>query len=155
MLRRKSCCLLRSSGISCVKESVSIMVGCLIVVPISSSFCTSCRLFTTASFAPLCSTGFSVDGAFEVSVFWDSVGWELLSDVLVVSLSIELVEVVSVSFCVGFNPLIGITGVSTTVTGAVTIGNALMTLTGLVMLVGLVIDFTHESETTTQSFHKG
>jgi Zn-dependent membrane protease YugP len=90
-----------------------------------------------------------------VSVLWDSVGWELLSDVLVVSLSVELVEVVSVSLCVGFNPLIGITGVSTTITGAVTIGDTLMTLTGLVMFVGLVIDFTHESETTIQSFHKG
>jgi hypothetical protein len=69
-----------------------------------------------------------------------------------------LVEVVSTSLGVGFNPLIGITGVSNTVTGAVTVGNTLAGfngLTGDVGFVGLVIAFTQVSEITSQSFHNG
>lgn len=108
-------------------------------------------------------------------VLWDSELWELLSDVLVVSLSVELLVVGPGSLCEGLDPLVSFdavgvstTGISGTVTGTLGMTGTAMELvtgftglaglsglTGEVGLVGLVSDLTHELAVVIQSPQTG
>jgi hypothetical protein len=154
-----------SSGISCLNCSVSIIVGCFGNAPISSKRCTIERFLADAPAAGLGVAGFSVDWALEPSVgvwLWGSEDWELLSDVLCVSVVVDSLVVVCCSGCEVSDPIVSV--ICTLTSGAVT-GTLGVTstgvavgftglagfsgLTGLVGLVGFVSDFTHEFSVVT------
>jgi hypothetical protein len=169
-----------SSGNSWVNLSVSMIVGCLGMAPISSSLCTSDRLFAAASFAVLGAAGFAVGWALEGADPWDGEDWEGLSDVLGVSLLVDVLVVASGSLDVGGDPLVSglavcvsTTLVSIVVAVAGTLGvtgtaviwfagltgldglTGLIGLTGLATFVGLVSDFTHESAVVVHALQTG
>lgn len=121
------------------------IVGCLGIAPVNSSFCTRDRLFAVF-FADAVGAGLAADGALDVPVLAgaDSVDWEVSPDELVVA---GLVDVSVVLLCSTDGVSIVIVGTGTTgaITGALGMTFTLMGLTGLVGLVGLVTDLTHVS----------
>jgi hypothetical protein len=129
-----------SSGSSCFRVNVSIILGCFGIAPINSNFCTS-----AAAFAPLPADGAGAeltgDGAAEVSELVWLWGAEAGASVLtpsVVIVGAGAAGTVAVTLKVAL-ALVGLVGDA-----------GFRGLIGDVGLVGFVIDFTHESEVVIQ-----